>query len=70
MHAPYRAEVDAGETTFVARHVGPSLLLTIGLAIGSLTLSGWWFQQTVLDPSRTARVANAVIDEMRTSARA
>ncbi|MBL8585261.1 MAG: glycine dehydrogenase (aminomethyl-transferring), partial [Bradyrhizobiaceae bacterium] len=24
MHAPYRAEVDAGETTFVARHVGPS----------------------------------------------
>lgn len=40
-----------------------SLLLTIGLAIGSLTLSGWWFQQTVLDPSRTARVANAVIDD-------
>ncbi len=24
MHAPYRAEVEAGETTFVARHIGPS----------------------------------------------
>lgn len=40
-----------------------SLLLTIGLAIASLTLSAWWFQHTVLDPSRTAKVAEAVIDD-------
>jgi hypothetical protein len=40
-----------------------SVLLTIGLAVASLTLSAWWFRQSVLDPSRTAKVAEAVIDD-------
>ena len=36
MHAPYRAEIDAGETSFAERHVGPNprdidaMLATVG----------------------------------------
>jgi hypothetical protein len=36
------------------------VLLSIGLLMGSLTLSAWWMQRTVLDPHQTSRMVGAV----------
>jgi hypothetical protein len=33
----------------------------IGLLIATITLSGWWWRSTTLEPARTARVADEVI---------
>jgi hypothetical protein len=45
------------------RRLFASLLLGVGLAVASLTLSGWWVQHTILDPSRTGDVVGSVLDE-------
>lgn len=39
------------------------LLLSVGLLAASLTLSGWWTQRTVLDPSQTSRMVDAVVSQ-------
>jgi hypothetical protein len=51
------------------RRVVASLILGIGLLAGTLAMSGWWFRATTLDPTRTDRVANTVLEspEVRTA---
>jgi hypothetical protein len=51
------------------RRVVAELILAIGLLAGSVAISGWWFQSTTLDPSRTERVASTVLEspEVRTA---
>ncbi len=43
------------------RRLLAALLMSAGLIVGSLTLSGWWIRQTILDPARTERVADAIL---------
>ena len=49
--------VDDGEV----RRALAGALIGLGLVLGSLTLSGWWARETVLEPERTEEVADAVL---------
>jgi hypothetical protein len=43
------------------RRAFASIVLGVGLLCGSLTLAIWWLRHTVMEPSRTAEVVDALI---------